>query len=265
MPTTTHHRTGTACWPELATSDPQAAKKFYGDLFGWQAQDDDMGNGQKYTTLKLKGRKVGALHGMPIEQQGKAVPPHWMNYIAVDDADRVTQDAKRLGATIIMEPMDVMEHGRMAVIQDPTGAVFSLWQPNKHAGVELFGEPGSLVWTELYTDDPDKAAAFYTSLFGYTTEKMTGGPKDQPMDYTIFKNGKEQGSGMLKKPKEIAHVPPHWLTYFATADADATVQKAKTMGAEVLMPPTDIPNIGRFAVLKDPQGAVFATIKPQPM
>jgi len=264
MPTTTQHATGTACWPELATTDPQAAKKFYGDLFGWQAHDDDMGNGQKYTTLKLKGHKVGALHGMQMEQQG-AAPPHWMNYIAVDDAERVTQEAKRLGATIKLEPTEVMEHGIMAVIQDPTGAVFSLWQPKKHAGVELYGEPGSLVWTELYTDDPAAAERFYTQLFGYTAEHMTAGPKDQPMDYTTFKNGDAMGAGMLKKPKEIAHVPPHWLTYFATADADATVEKAKTMGAEVLMPPTDIPDIGRFAILKDPQGAVFAIIKTVPM
>ncbi|PYQ63223.1 MAG: hypothetical protein DMF54_17330 [Acidobacteria bacterium] len=141
----------------------------------------------------------------------------------------------------------------------PTGAVFAVWEPRSHAGAQVVNEPGAFCWNELYTTDPKKAGDFYSELFGWTRE-----PLQMPTgEYTIFKRGDSQAAGMMRIPKEMGPTPPHWLVYFAVDDSDRTVDKARGMGAKVGVPPTDIPNIGRFAILNDPQGAGFAVIKLQ--
>jgi hypothetical protein len=132
------HDPGTFCWVELATSDGAAAKKFYTSLFGWTV-DDVPGGGGIYTMLQKNGKDAGALYQLGPEQQG--VPPHWNSYVCVQSADGTAAVAKKLGGNIIMEPFDIMEHGRMAVVQDPTGAVFSLWQPKGHIGAQVVNEP----------------------------------------------------------------------------------------------------------------------------
>jgi predicted enzyme related to lactoylglutathione lyase len=251
----TKHLPGTFCWVELATSDGPAAKKFYTSLFGWSFVDNPMGDAGVYTMLQKKGRDVGALYPMGPEQKG--IPPHWGSYVAVENANDAAAHAKELGATVMLEPFDVMEHGRMAVIQDPTGAVFSLWEPKSHIGARLVNEPGSFCWNELYTTDPARAADFYTGLFAWTKDSkhMDFG------EYVIFNFGGRNAAGMMKIPKEWGPVPPHWMVYFAVDDCDNTVEKAKSLGAQVTVPPTDIPEVGRFAMLTDPQGAGFSVIK----
>jgi predicted enzyme related to lactoylglutathione lyase len=146
----------------------------------------------------------------------------------------------------------------MAVIQDPQGAVFSLWQPVKHIGAELVNVPGAFCWNELYTHDIDASGAFYTKLFGWSakTAEMGNG-----MSYTSFMNGDWPAGGMMEIQKEWGEVPPNWSIYFAVDDCDATCEKIKKLGGKVDNPPMDIPEVGRFAVCADPQGAYFAVIK----
>jgi uncharacterized protein len=258
----TQHAQGTFCWPELASTDQNGAKKFYGELFGWTATDVPMGPDAGFYTLFKKGTNdCAALYTLGPEMLKQGVPPNWGAYVAVNDAEESAKKAKELGGTVIMEPFDVMGTlGRMAVIQDPTGAVFSMWQAGDHIGASVLDEPGAMCWTELMTGDPDKARSFYTKLFGWTPMDMGeayGG-------YTVFQraDGAKAG-GLMKTPDEMAGVPPHWMTYFASSDIQQTNAQVQKLGGNVMVPPTPIPNIGTFAVYSDPQGAAFAVLQPQ--
>ncbi len=250
------HAPGSFCWAELATTDGPGAKKFYGELFGWEAHDSPVGPDMVYTMLKLDGKDVGALY-----QKGemmKDVPTHWATYISVASADEIAAKAKALGGTVIKEPFDVMDAGRMAVIIDPTGAAFCIWQPGKHTGFGVTGQPNSTTWFELLTTDTSKAADFYTKLLGWTAK--THGP----MNYTEWMLGETAIGGMMPIQPYMGPVPPNWGIYFAVADCDAAFQKATSLGAKAYVPPMAIENVGRFAVLSDPQGAVFSIIKLAP-
>ncbi len=251
----TKHEPGTFSWVELATRDGAAAKRFYTSLFGWGVDEMPVGDGTTYTMLTKNGKRVGALYQMSAQQKG--VPPHWNSYVTVASADDSAAQAKKLGGNVMLEPFDVLDAGRMAVVADPTGAVFSLWQPKRHIGADLVNEPGAFCWNELYTTDPNKAADFYMGLFGWTKDArhMDYG------EYVIFNQGGRQMCGMMQIPKEWGPVPPHWLVYFAVDDCDASVAKATSLGAKAMMPPMDIDNVGRFAMLTDPEGAGFAVIK----
>jgi predicted enzyme related to lactoylglutathione lyase len=258
MPNVDGHQPGAFCWVELATLDVAAAKKFYGALFGWTFVDFPMGEAGEYTIFRINDRDVAAAYPMMPDQRAQGIPPNWMSYASVTSADDIAAKVPTLGGTVLAPPMDVFDMGRMVVLQDPTGAVSSVWQPKTHKGFGLANEPGTFCWSELWTADPAKAKTFYTSLFGWNTEIMKslmGG------DYTIFKTGEIGVGGMLEIPKDQP-IPPHWLPYFAVADCDASVEKAKAAGGKVHMAPVDIPNVGRFAGLADPQGAAFAILKP---
>ncbi len=254
------HKPGTFCWVELGTSDNEAAKSFYTQLFGWDYVDNPMGPDMVYTMLKLDGKDVGGLYKLMPDMVEQGIPPHWMSYVAVTDADATAEKAKAEGATIMSGPFDVATHGRMAVIKDPTGAVFALWQPKEHTGAGAHGVLNAACWNELGTTDTERAGQFYSNLFGWTREPFSG----SPVEYTMFKDGERGTGGMYKITPEMGPIPPHWLVYFAVDDCDAKVQKAKDLGANVMMPPDDIPTVGRFAILTDPQGAAFAIIKLQP-
>jgi predicted enzyme related to lactoylglutathione lyase len=210
-----------------------------------------------YTMFNVRGKDVAALYDQPEEQRKQGVPPNWLSYVSVPRVDEAAKKAKSLGATLISEPFDVMDVGRMALVQDPTGAVFALWEPRRHTGAKLVNEPVSLSWNELATRDVPRAKKFYTELFGWTAQTQDMGN----MEYTTFRNGERPAGGLMEIAKEWGPVPPHWAPYFAVADTDRTVEKAKELGGEVLMPPMDIPEIGRFAALRDPQGAVFDVIR----
>ena len=252
----TTHAPGTFSWAELATTDPNAAKKFYSSLFGWDAADTPAGEGT-YTLLKLRGREVGGLSGMQKEQLAQGVPTHWLPYVAVASADDTTKKATSLGGRVLAGPFDVMEHGRMSVLQDPTGATFAIWQAKSHPGAGVRDEPGSLSWCELVTTDTKAAGSFYATLFGWTMESM-------PMEnftYTVFSKSSTKTGGMMAIQKEWGPMPSNWLTYFAVDDCKAKVEKAKQLGAVIYTPATPIPNIGTFAILADPQGGRFALIQ----
>lgn len=251
------YKPNTFCWPELMTTDPTAAKKFYTALFGWEYADNDMGEGRVYTMATLRGKNTGAMYKLHQQQLDQGVPANWLAYVSVANVDHTIAAAKENGATPIVEPMDVFDVGRMAMIADNVGATVALWQPNQHIGAELVNEHGALCWNELMTNDVDGSGGFYTKVFNWTSETADmGGTK-----YTSFMNGDRPAAGMMQIQKEWGDVPPHWLTYFAVDDCDGAVKTAESLGGNVLNPPTDIPEIGRSAVLQDPQGAVFAVIK----
>jgi uncharacterized protein len=244
------YRPGTFCWSELATSDQPAAKAFYGALLGWEADDRPVGDGVFYSMQMLDGKPVAAIAPQPQQQAEAGVPPLWNTYVSVDSADATAERAEQLGATVHAPPFDVMTAGRMAVIQDPQGAYFMLWQGRDHFGAALVNAPGTLVWNELQSPDLDASASFYGELFGWEVQDAEG----MPERYLTIKNAGANNGGMraLTPPS-----PPNWLTYFAVDDLDASLAKLGELGGSSLAGPIDI-QIARLAVVADPQGAVFA-------
>ena len=240
---------------ELATTDQNAAKRFYGDLLGWTIADMPMGPGEFYTIFKLKGQDAAAAYTLRKQQAG--APPHWMLYVATDDVDTSTRRASGLGAKVFAQPFDVFDIGRMAVLADPTGAVFSIWQAKKHIGVGIKDEDGAFCWADLSTPDVESARDFYSKLFGW---QLVAGEKD-PSGYLHIKNGEQFIGGVPPASHRDPNAPPHWLLYFATANCDTSVNKAKQSGAKVFYGPVSMENVGRFAVLSDPQGAVFSVFQ----
>ncbi len=245
---------GHFCWPELATTDIAAAKHFYTTIFGWEYVDmpTAMGN---YTIFKVEGVDAAAAYQMGPEQ---SAPPHWNAYVAVHNADETATKAAELGGKVLAGPFDVEGIGRMAFIQDPGGATFAAWQSIKHFGAGIFGAPNSLCWTELATRNASQAVAFYSGLFGWDAEA-----KDQgDFKYTEWRvRGTVVGGMMTMEGAAYDGVPSHWLTYFAVDDCDAKTKATEAAGAMILSAPTDIPNVGRFAMIRDAQGAVFCIIQ----
>jgi hypothetical protein len=259
MTTFSEHKHGTFSWMELATTDAAAAKKFYGELFGWKFDDMPMGPDEVYTMANLgEGKTVGALYKMNAQMAG--IPPHWSSYVTVDDVDARTKKVTAAGGKVVKEPFDVMDVGRMSIIQDPSGATLCLWQAKKHIGATVKDEPGSLCWNEVYTNNVDRAGKFYSDVLGWKLEPHDMGPMGV---YTLFKADGVANSvgGMMGITKDMQGMPPNWCAYIATNDVDASVKKVNALGGKVMVPPTDIPNIGRFAIVADPQGAAFALYK----
>ena len=257
----TRHEPGAFSWIELATTDPKAAKAFYTTLFGWSFTDGPMGPGPEdiYTRLQLGGDDVGALYPMMREQQTQGVPPFWLCYVTVASADEAAKKAKALGGKVCAEPFDVMDYGRMAILQDPSGATLAVWQPGTHPGVGRFGEAGAPCWLELATRDVEAARKFYGSIFGWTWLE----PKGVGMPYTeIQRNGQSMG-GVYPIGPEMGPMPPNWTAYFQVADCAAAAAKATSLGGKLLVEPKDLAGVGRFAVVQDPQGAVFSIFQPE--
>jgi hypothetical protein len=245
------------CWPELATSDAVAAKQFYSRLFGWTHRDDPGAPGMIYTTLSKDGQGVAALYQLEPKMMPPGTPPHWTIYFSVNDVDAAAAQVKANGGTVMAGPMNVMEHGRMAVCADPLGAMFCLWQPKQNIGVSRVQEPGAMSWVQLNAADPGDAAMFYQAVLGWTHRRN---PMPQGGDYILWMAGDETAGGGMPMPSGVI-APAHWLIYWGSADVDADAAKAKSLGGQVMVPPTDIPGMARFAVLADPQGAAFTVVK----
>lgn len=265
MPTIDQHKPGSFCWIELSTTDQNAAKKFYSSLFGWTIKDESMGPDGVYTMFRFGGKDVGAAATLRPDQLTAGVPPNWMLYIAVENADASADRAAKAGGTVVMPPFDVMDAGRMAVIQDPTGAAFSIWQANKSKGIQIAGEPGTLCWADLNSPDPARARKFYGDLFGWKFTEDTH--SDPPSGYLHIQNGEEFIGGIppvRPESSHSAHIPAHWMSYFLVADCDASAAKAKELGGRFCLEPMTMENIGRMSILTDPQGAAFAMFQPLP-
>ena len=211
MPNVESHAPGNFCWVELGTTDQAAAKKFYQSLFGWDSTDQPTGPDETYTMFKKRGQDVAAGYRLRPDQKG--VPPNWQVYVSVASADA----------------------GRMAVLQDPPGAVFAVWEAKRNKGLGVIDEPGAFCWAELMAKDLPRS-----------TEWTLGG---------------RSIGGMMAIQREWGDVPPHWLVYFQVDDCDKSVEMAKSLGAKVTMGPQDFPGVGRLALLNDPQGAAFYVIK----
>jgi predicted enzyme related to lactoylglutathione lyase len=258
MPHIDKYPAGAFVWVELGTTDQAAAKNFYSALFGWNANDMPMGPDEYYTIFRLDGRDAAAGYTLNAERSGGA-PPHWMLYISTSSADDSAARAAQAGGTVLAPPFDVFDAGRMAVVQDPTGATFSLWQPKANQGIGIAGVDGTLCWADLMTGDTARAKQFYEDLFGWA---ITPGEKD-PSGYLHIKNG-ETFIGGLPPAGLQPGVPPHWLLYFLVSDADAAAAKAQSLGARVYYGPTTMEGVGRWSVISDPQGAVLALFQPLP-
>ena len=256
MPEVTVHTPGTPSWAELSTTDASGALAFYSALFGWKDDPQAISEDWFYHMQKLNGLEAAAIYEQGEEERTQGVPPHWNTYITVDNVDSVAEQAGKLGGAVLFGPMDVFEAGRMAMLQDPQGAIFAVWQPNQHIGVRVKGEPGAMIWNELMTSSSSAAIEFYGGLLGLERGETMG-----EMNYTLMRAQGTEVAGVLEITPEMGPVPPHWTIYFAVNDVDETVAKARSLGGGVLVPGTDIPAIGRFAALTDPQGAAFSIFK----
>ncbi len=254
----TSYEPGIPCWIDLGTPDIEAAAAFYGGLFGWSVEEGE--NAEQtggYRLATLRGKPVAGV--MPLMQEGQ--PPAWTNYVSVADADATVARAREAGATVLAEPMDVMDLGRMAVFADPSGAVLGIWQPGTFVGAEVVNEAGALVWNELNTRDVAGGRDFYGAVFGWAFEER----EFETGTYNTIKLGDAGAGGILDITGRVPdEVPNHWLAYFAVDDIDASLGKASDGGGEVVFGPETIGEVGRIAVLKDPFGAVFALIQPDP-
>ncbi|HVS99550.1 MAG TPA: VOC family protein [Solirubrobacterales bacterium] len=253
----TSYEPGTPCWVELSgTPDVDASETFYRDLLGWEipAQPNSAELGG-YRRAKLNGRDVAGVAPKMQDDQ----PCVWATYVSVADADATLAEVREAGGTVIVEPLDVMGMGKMAVFTDPTGAVCGIWEPGTFVGAELVNEDGSFGWNELGTRDVPAAREFYGRVFGWTVEEQ-----EMPGmgTYHVWKDGEAVRGGMIDltgmAPDEV---PPHWLVYFTVPDADAAATTTKAAGGQLLNGPIDIP-VGRIAMLQDPQGAFFAVLAP---
>ncbi|MDF3299344.1 VOC family protein [Streptomyces tropicalis] len=236
---------GGPCWAELGTSDLEAAKRFYAEVFGWSTRTDARLEAGGYTRAYLGDASVAAI--TPLYQPSQ--PVAWNVSFAVADADETANKVAETGGTVIHGPMDVFDEGRFAVALDPGGAAFQVWQAKEFTGAGVFNAPGSLGWVELATRNVERARRFYTTVFGWSVNASEW--------YTQWGlHGEDFGGVRAMGDRFPADVPPHWLPYFAVEDVDATTDVALRHGAKALLEPTEAEG-PRIAVLRDPQGAAF--------
>lgn len=246
----TSHAPGTFSWTDLATTDQDGAKAFYGALMGWEANDIPVGDGVVYSMMQREGKEVAAISSQQQQQREMGVPPAWNSYVTVDSAADTAARAAELGATVIAPAFDVMQAGRMAVVQDPQGAFFSVWEPREHFGASLVNAHGALAWNELNSPDLDASQKFYEQLFGWQAAQFEGSPEP----YLAIKNGEANNGGIRPLPPGM---PPNWLVYFGIDDLDQALAQVKELDGVVHAGPIDI-GIARIGVAQDPQGATFA-------
>jgi uncharacterized protein len=254
----TSYEPGTPCWMELAgIPDFGAAEAFYRELLGWEIpEQENSAQLGGYRRAKLGGKDVAG--ASPVMQDGQ--PCEWNTYISVEDADATLAKVREAGGTVVVEPLDVMGMGKMALFVDPTGAPCGIWEPGTFVGAELVNEDGTCGWNELGTRDAATAREFYGKVFGWTVEEQ-----EMPGmgTYGIWKDGEHVRGGLFDMTGHDipAEAPSSWMVYFTVPDADAAVEKTKAAGGQVFNGPFDIP-VGRLAVMADPQGATFAVMAP---
>jgi predicted enzyme related to lactoylglutathione lyase len=273
MPERDGYIPGVPCWVDTSHPDPDAAAEFYGGLFGWEFEDVmPEGSNAKYLIGRIRGLDAGAIGG---QQEGDPGPPRWNTYIWVDNADETAEKVKEAGGTVLMEPFDVMEAGRMAVSADPEGAAFCVWQAKENKGSQVVNEHGSVNFNGLNTRDVEGAKRFYGAVFGWQTLDLGNGG----LMWTLPGYGdhlEQLNPGTLAGMKEMGgpegfenvvaalgalgddqpDTPPHWNVTFAVDDADASAERAGELGGRVIMGPFDAPWV-RMAIVSDPQGAMF--------
>lgn len=254
------YRQGTPSYVELMAPDPEKAAQFYGELFGWEITEDPLPEeigGGVYRSGKLQGDMVAGISGQMPGLEGH--PAFWGVYLAVDDVDDAVVKVKEAGGTVEAEPFDVMDMGRMASIQDPTGARVNLWQANTSVGTERAHEPGTPIWNEVVSPDPAAAAAFYEQALGMGQQERET-PSGTYISLTDV-DGKVIGGAMRPMMEGI---PPHWNVYFNVESVDAMAERVQQLGGQVVAPAFDVPGVGRLGFFADPQGAMFAVMQNPP-
>jgi uncharacterized protein len=251
------HPEGLFGWIDLGTTDVEAARAFYEGIFGWESTDIATPVGVNYTSFTLNGQRVAGMGPQTPVNAAAGRPSTWNSYVLVDDIEATVKRVEAAGGTVVIPPMDVMTEGRLAMAVDPTGATVGLWQPMNHQGAEIFNVPGALTWNELQTRNPTAAKAFYTDVFGWRWTDMDGSTQYYVGNVDAKPGDDKSNNGLLVWTDDVpAEVPNGWAIYFAVANCDEAVEAGVGLGAEVVMPPTDM-GPGRFAGLKDPTGAVF--------
>jgi len=245
--------TGEFCWFNMLTPAPTEARQYYSELLGWTYVElPGMGH-----IVKVGGRDVGGLWDLAGPNTPPGTPAHIGIMFKVDSADATGERVISLGGKA-KPAFDVMDKGRMAVCSDPNGAEFDVWEPRASSGTDvdstLHGAPS---WIETMTTDAKRATAFYSDLFGWTSEVM----KTTGTDYTIFKQGSESVAGMLQITPEMGSVPSHWMTYFTVNEVEKSVKQAVDLGSKICMPTMEAPGVGRFCALTSPQGVSFYLIQ----
>lgn len=243
---------GTPTWADHASPDAEAARNFYHAIFGWQY---DIGGPEfgGYTTARLGDRTVAGLSAIP--ESMSWMKPSWGLYFATNEINADVARAEKLGAKVVFQPMVVGPFGSMAHLQDPTGADFSLWQADQHVGWQVTDEPGSVTWHELYTTNAKAARDFYSALLGATADAMFGN-----MEYYVLKHGDAQLGGIMQIEPSWGDMAVQWVSYFAVANTDETVEKIVKNGGKVMGNIDDSP-FGRLAAAMDPFGAPFKIIQ----
>jgi hypothetical protein len=244
---------GSPCWAQLGTSDLDAAKRFYGELFGWTADTDPRPEVGGYTMFSLNGSAAAAVAPLMNPQQ----PVAWQISISVADVDEAAAEAQKAGARLWMGPMDVLDIGRWALLSDPSGAAYSLWQPGSFKGFGVTDEPNAYGWLDGGTRDVPGSVKFYQDTLHWEVTPAEG--------YQMVGLGGNMFGGLMEMGEEFAaEVPAYWSPYFVSTDVDASAAKARELGGNVLHGPVQVEMEGgpRIAVLQDPQGGVFGVFKP---
>ena len=246
---------GEFCWIDLGSTDVSASKEFFEKVFQWTyGIKIPMDHGDAYQMFQVEGVDAGGIWRIG-EQADKIKSSHFMNYFYTGDLEGTAQKAESLGATLLVAPVSVQTYGKMAVLEDPTGAPFALWQAteNNKDKAPPQGAPGKVGWRELWTDEPEVAGRFYSQLFGYTLNK----PKDT---YTIFMLGDSMEGGMVHISERVSDMPSHWASYFNTVNLKETMEAIVNAGGKILEV-NDKLLVGQFAIAQDPAGALFCTIQ----
>jgi uncharacterized protein len=273
MPERDGYIPGVPCWVDTSQPDPEAAVDFYRGVFGWEFEDVMPPESEgRYFMARLRGGDVAAVGSIP---EGAPPMAMWNTYIWVDSADDAVSKVRDAGGGVLMEPFDVMDAGRMAVVTDREGAAFSVWQAKRNKGAQIVNEPGSLSFNGLGTRDVEAAKSFYGSVFGWSTLDVGGGTemwtlpgygdhleRDNPdLRKQLAETGGPPGfedvvASINPLPDDQPDTPPHWSVTLATGDADATASRATELGGTLVVPPLDAPWV-RMTIINDPQGATF--------
>lgn len=254
MQVVTRYPDGVFSWVDLGTTDTKGAKYYYNSLFGWSFLDLPTDSGTVYSMAQIEGKNVAGLGPMGPDMEAQGIPPYWSSYIKHDDVDAVAAKAAEAGGNVMFPPMDVMDSGRMTIIQDPTGAAVGVWQPKQHIGAQLVNIPNTLVWNELQTRDVEAARTFYEKVFGWTYEVDAN-------NYVAVYQDDRVHAGMMQIEDSWGDVPPNWSIYFLVEDVDVATAKAQELGGNIMVPPSPAGEMGKFSVIQDPQGAAFSIIE----
>jgi predicted enzyme related to lactoylglutathione lyase len=259
MTTMTEYPDGLFCWVDLVAHDLEAAQRWYAELFGWKPMTQDSQGGPPYVIFEKDGKAVAGAGQMSEDMKQAGVPPMWNDYVAVADASAIEAKAKTLGAKITVPTMQVFDSGKLCFLADPQGAQFAVWEAGTHPGAGLVNAPGSFAWNELVTPDVEAAKRFYGELFGWNFETQAM----PQFEYTTIKTeaGRANGGMVPMAGPQWQGIPPHWMTYFAVEKVDDSLARVERSGGTIQVPATDIPGVGRFGVVADPQGATFTLLE----